>query len=43
MSQADFEAALKEPAVQETLKNGKPLMMSPKSREFQPMSLMVST
>lgn len=32
MSQADFEAALKEPAVQETLENGKPLMMSPKSR-----------
>ena len=31
MSQADFEAALKEPAVQETLENGKPLMMSPKS------------
>lgn len=26
MSQADFEAALKEPAVQETLENGKPLM-----------------
>lgn len=25
MSQADFEAALKEPAVQETLENGKPL------------------
>ena len=43
MSQADFEAALKEPAVQKHWKNGKPLMMSPKIQGFQPMSLMVST
>lgn len=43
MSQADFEAALKEPAVQETLKKWKASYDVAKIQEFQPMSLMVST
>lgn len=43
MSQADFEAALKEPAVQETLEKWKASYDVAKIRGFQPMSLMVST
>lgn len=43
MSQADFEAALKEPAVQETLEKWKASYDVAKIQGFQPMSLMVST
>lgn len=43
MSQADFEAALKEPAVQETLEKWKASYAVAKIQGFQPMSLMVST
>lgn len=43
MSQADFEAALKEPAVQETLEKWKASYEVAKSRAFRRMSSMVNT